>query len=588
MIYKSLKNKNYLEFDWESYSKYYSHLKKEGYSSQEQFWWHYINIGEANEYRFFNLKERYNMKENESLFDEILYAEYYHFLKKYGIVTREQLWWHYVRVGIKDKYIYFNRSYKKNHLDELAMFDEYKYLLLYPYLYEQGFQTKQELFSHYLTIGKDKDYRYCKIHDYEDFDEIESNNNNTGISKKKTIYYFIDSCIKHIIRSGIQVVTIYLARELIQKKEIDIIFVKWNSKKNALIPCHTQEIDFFFNYKESNDSLIDPIKYDNYQPIHLNTFRPLNKCIFFCPEVTFSSDQNMPNMLSEYLHSHDLKSYYILYDLIPIILPKYNFFEVDFTKYLNSCLLNADKLITISDFTKKEFDNYVIENKLNSKKIPIVKSIPLPYQYRNKKRIYPFKKDEEKEKEKEKDEEKDKITILVPGTVEFRKQQVLLLQIFNQFIQNNPTINVELILFGTITEACKSDVNNEITKSQGKIINLGIIDNELLSKYYRKASFTCFISLYEGFGFPISECLWHGVPVFTSNFGSMEEVARVGGCFMVDTRKEEEIYRGLDSLIKNPSIIANLKNEIQNMSLNTWKDYSETILRDIIKYINKK
>ena len=49
------------------------------------------------------------------------------------------------------------------------------------------------------------------------------------------------------------------------------------------------------------------------------------------------------------------------------------------------------------------------------------------------------------------------------------------------------------------------------------------------------ATFTCFISIYEGFGFPISESLWHGIPVLTSNFGSMEEIAICGGCYSINT-----------------------------------------------------
>jgi len=572
MISKSLKNKLYIDFDWESYSKYYNHLKKDQFLLKEQLWWHYVNIGEKNGYRFFDLKEKNDNLTNKTLFDSKLYAEYYPFLKKYGFHSHDALWWHYIHFGLKDDYIYFNNSYIKSVLDEFVMFDDYKYIMSYPYLYDQKYQTKQELWDHYLNIGKNKGYRFFTIHQLEEDEDEEDNVNDETkdeISEKKTVYYFIDACIRHIIRSGIQVVSIYLAKELLKKKDIDVIFVKWNPRKNAIVPCHSQEIDFFFNYNESNN-FIEPIKYVSYSPIHLNRFRPITNCLFFCPEVTFTVNDDVPYQLFEYLNKHSFQSCYLLYDIIPLLLKPYNIFEEKFYNYLQWNLLYANQLISISDFTKNEFENYVSEKKIDNEHLPILKSVPLPYQYRNKERIYPNMNNNEK------------VIILVPGMIEFRKQQILLMQLFNRFIQNDPSVDVEMIVFGNIIEVCKDAFHEEVLKSEGKIIYLGLIDNEKLSEYYKKASFSCFISLYEGFGFPISESLSHGTPVLTSNFGSMKEVASVGGCFTVDSTKEEEIYNALDILIKNPSIIHNLKQEIQNISLSNWEEYGDLILKEIL------
>lgn len=571
MIHSSAKNKNFAEFDWESYCNYYIHLKKEGICSKEHFWWHYVTIGEANEYRFFNINEKIDNAENKRLFDFELYSEYYPFLKKHKLVTRDELWWHYIHRGQSEKYIYFNRNYTKNRLDYFVMFNEYKYILLYPYLYDQGFRTKEELLNHYLTFGKDKGYTFCtNYEEEEEEDEEKQGEENNKVCNKKTVYYYIDHCIKHTIRSGIQVVSIYLAKELMKKKEIEVIFVKWVPAKKALFPCHTQEIDFFLNYAKNGN--IDPIKYDHYKAIHLNNYRPVNNSIFFCPEVTFPVNNEIPETLFEYLNKYQFKSAYIVYDIIPLVLPKYNGFKDGFRKYLEWNLLKANKLIAISEFTKIELEMYTLKNKLYTRDFPILKSILLPYQYRNQWRIRslikPF--------------QTDKVIILVPGTTEFRKQQVLLMKIFNFFIENNPSIDVEMLLFGNITSLCKEDVDKEIEKSRGKIINLGLIDNDILSDYYRKASFSCFISLYEGFGFPISESLWHGTPVLTSNFGSMAEVAEVGGCFTIDATRGEEIYRGLDTLIKNPDIIMQLKRDIQKMPLTTWTDYGDKILQELM------
>ena len=52
---------------------------------------------------------------------------------------------------------------------------------------------------------------------------------------------------------------------------------------------------------------------------------------------------------------------------------------------------------------------------------------------------------------------------------------------------------------------------------------MGLVSNEVLFDLYKNATFTVFISKYEGYGFPIAESLWHGTPVLISNCGSMIE-----------------------------------------------------------------
>jgi len=103
-----------------------------------------------------------------------------------------------------------------------------------------------------------------------------------------------------------------------------------------------------------------------------------------------------------------------------------------------------------------------------------------------------------------------------------------------------------------------------------------------LFELYKNVSFSCFISYYEGFGFPISESLWHGTPVLTANFGSMYEIAKHGGCYCVDTNNEDEIYESLEVLVKNPSVLLELKKEIENANFSTWDSYADEVYNEII------
>ena len=382
--------------------------------------------------------------------------------------------------------------------------------------------------------------------------------------ENKIIYYYIDHTSTNTTRTGIQILTIYLARQLIKKVKqhnIKIVFVKWDDENNEITPSITSEINHLFNYNEKED-LIKVNSYNEFEVINVNNF---NKCVFLCCEVPKIFQDN----LSNYLIENNLKSVYILHDIIPLVLKDdvYKNEKDYFNKYLYQNILKSSKILTNSEFTKTEFLKYCNSNEIT--KIPEIKSILLPYQYRNKKRVY------------NNINNNTKITILLPGTIEPRKQQVLFMEIFNRFIKNNPNIDVELIAFGHINYPINI-IEEQVANSRGKIKFLGIINNEELFELYKKATFTCFLSKYEGYGFPIAESLWHGTPVLTSCFSSMYEIAEVGGCYCIDSTNQTIIYNALEILIKKPKLLAKLKEDLDKSTLSSWNDYAEKILLEIL------
>lgn len=526
MILFSKQNNNYYDFDWELYFKFYPELANQGYIYKDHLWWHYVNIGEDSGYNFYNLQKRKEFFEKYNTFDEIVYSKNYTYLKCEGFVSKEDLWWHYQNNGERNGYKYFQIKDRRQNLIELKQTNSNK------------------------------------------------NNGKNFTTSKKTVYYYIDDTCKNPIRTGIQVVSIYLAKQLLQNDLFDIncIFVKWSSKTMSLIPCNPREIYFFLNYKESQN-IIPEIHYTDYNPLHLNNSWELKKSVFFCPELTFSRDVEIPGQLKRYLFEHKIKSVYIIYDIIPLILPDYNIIGDKFQSYVRENLLHANKLITISEFTKTEFLSYSKEHNLHHIKFPIVKAVLLPYQYRDSCQELPRFEENNHDRN---------VKILLPGTIEARKQQMMFIQLFNKFIKENPEINVELITFGNVHPIYKEELANQISLSKGKIQYLGTIDNDTLHKLYRDATFLCFISKYEGYGFPISESLWHGTPVLTSEFGSMNEVAQIGGCLRINTLDKDEIYESFSYLIKNPILLEKLKNDIQNANFTTWLDYAKMIYEEIM------
>jgi glycosyltransferase involved in cell wall biosynthesis len=55
-----------------------------------------------------------------------------------------------------------------------------------------------------------------------------------------------------------------------------------------------------------------------------------------------------------------------------------------------------------------------------------------------------------------------------------------------------------------------------------------VVSDEELCRLYRHAAFTIYPSLYEGFGFPVLDSLWHGTPVACSFNSSLQEFATPG------------------------------------------------------------
>lgn len=390
-------------------------------------------------------------------------------------------------------------------------------------------------------------------------------------TNKKTIYYYIDQTIRIPIRTGIQILTIYLAKNLLEiknKYNFNIIFVKWDNINGKLAPVTYHDLNTFF-MNNGEDVAIDQLTQNESYIIDTNK---LSNCIFLCPEVPLIYHE----YLSYYLIKHNFKTVYILHDIIPLVIDEHPYItERDkFGKYFYSNVLKANKLIGNSEFTKKEFIKYcTLQEVIN---IPSIKSIMLPYQYRNTARIFPkINAQETHEYMNNK-----KVTILLPGTIEPRKQQLLVMEYFNYFIKSHPFLNVELIAFGHSTYP-EYVINEQIKQSANKIKYLGNISNSDMINLYKTATFTCFVSKYEGYGLPVAESLWHGTPVLTSCFGSTSEIGACGGCYFVNAYHPKDIYDGLCILIKNPTIILQLKEELCKANLLSWKEYAEQIYNEL-------
>jgi glycosyltransferase involved in cell wall biosynthesis len=104
------------------------------------------------------------------------------------------------------------------------------------------------------------------------------------------------------------------------------------------------------------------------------------------------------------------------------------------------------------------------------------------------------------------------------------------------------------------------------------------VDDKTLHALYRECAFTVYPSLMEGFGLPIVESLWHGKPCICGGNGALGEVARDGGCLIVDQTKSEDLADGIRRLLSDKQLYSRLSDEARARKFRSWSDYIDEFL----------
>lgn len=108
----------------------------------------------------------------------------------------------------------------------------------------------------------------------------------------------------------------------------------------------------------------------------------------------------------------------------------------------------------------------------------------------------------------------------------------------------------------------------------------GVDDAELLAAYAR-ADICVYPSLQEGFGLPVAESLWHRRPCLCSDAGALAELARGGGCLMVNTSKWRSLAVGMAELLINPQLRQELGRQVEQRPARTWHQVAEELLEGL-------
>lgn len=169
---------------------------------------------------------------------------------------------------------------------------------------------------------------------------------------------------------------------------------------------------------------------------------------------------------------------------------------------------------------------------------------------------------------------------LCVSTIEPRKNHLRLLEAFRLYKKRNPKSNLKLVLVGNRYAGAEDLVSMvEAAAASSKDIEWrGIVSDEELWGLYSQSVFTVYPSEIEGFGLPIVESLWHGIPCICHREGVMAEIAKGGGCLTADVCSIESLADSFRELDTNKELRSLLSKQARERELKTWENYTQEIL----------
>lgn len=265
----------------------------------------------------------------------------------------------------------------------------------------------------------------------------------------------------------------------------------------------------------------------------------------------------------------------LFYDIIPIKFP-FTYteeFVSRFEHWLQQALSAASFCFTISLSTRSDLLEYARNLNVSVPEINILRigdNIPTQEHAIS-----------DKIREKQQEE-----YILSVGTIEYRKNHIILLNAYRYMIQNLGTKVPKLYIAGR-QGLYDANVSIQVAGDpllKGKVEILSGLDDSDLGALYSSAMFTVYPSVYEGWGLPVAESLCYGVPCITSRSSSMLEIAP-GLTPFADPLMTNEWVDNMRLWIESPKELANAREQIKNSYHRvSWDDTASLLKNHLEKF----
>lgn len=280
----------------------------------------------------------------------------------------------------------------------------------------------------------------------------------------------------------------------------------------------------------------------------------------------------LSNELPLNIHESHIKSIVTIHDLIFLRYPQY-YQSIDrkiYTYKFRKACENADKIIAISECTKRDIIEFF---GIPDDKIEVV--------YQGCDPIFEYSASNEKKEEVRSKYQLPAKYILNVGSIEDRKNALLIVQSLPQLPQD-----IDLVIVGRhtpYTEKIKEFASEHNLTSRVHIIhNVPFGD---LPAIYQLAEVFAYPSYFEGFGIPIIEALHSKIPVIAATGSCLEEAGGPDSIY-INPDSVNEASRALKELLSNPEkrklMIEKGKEfakrfDAQNQAVQTMNIYNNTI-----------
>lgn len=378
---------------------------------------------------------------------------------------------------------------------------------------------------------------------------------------RRTLYIYVEHTANCPTNTGVQRVTRGLAKGLIAQGE-RVRFVKWHAESQRCLLVNATERAHLARWNgpelSDEDRDIYPSAHEPQTPVPEAV--PGENNWLIVPEVTHITYQPQQVTLDLLLWAKraGMKSGFVFYDAIPLRRPEFEELAPRHALYMQQLLL-ADVVWPISDWAKADLQSFWLKHECaDASTMPEVQTHALAGESLSCERV--------------RQALPGATLILSVGTIEQRKNQRQLIRAFEAYCAAHPDTPWRLTLVGNLHPSLADEVARAIRS--GRVVHLGHVTDEELSRLYQKCAFTVFPSVEEGFGLPILESLWYGKPCICANFGSMAEVGQEGGCLMVNTRDVAQLKAALEQLTTDEDLRAKLAQEATSRPIRTWQDYA--------------